>query len=69
MRKETLHKYKSLAQNSDLKIMISVTLIDREVSSKCQALNFDRYSYRGSVEETKAFSIDPPAIEKLSRLR
>ena len=33
MRKETLHKYISLAQKSDLEIWIPVTSIDREVSS------------------------------------
>ena len=56
VRKETLHKYISLAQKSDLEIWIPVTSIDREVSK----------SYRGAVEETGAFSIDPPAIEQLS---
>ena len=60
MRKKTLHKYKSLAQKSNLKILISVTFID----SKCRALNLDKYSYRKAVEETEAFSIDPPAIER-----
>ena len=56
MRKETLHKYISLAQKSDLEIWIPVTSIDREVSK----------SYRGAVKETWAFSIDPPAIEQVS---
>ena len=33
MRKETLHKYISQAQESDLEIWIPVTSINREVSS------------------------------------
>ena len=64
MRKETLHKYIRLAQKSDLEIWIPITSIDREVSRRCWALNLDRYNYREAVEETGAFSIDPPTIEK-----
>ena len=66
MRKETLHKYISLAQKSDLEIWILVTSIDREVSRRCRALNLNRYIYWEAIEETGAFSIDPLAIEKLS---
>ena len=33
MRKETLHKYISLAQKLDLEILIPVTSIDQEVLS------------------------------------
>ena len=64
MRKETLYKYISLAQKSDLEIWIPVTSIDREVSRRCQALNRDRYSYQEAIEETGAFLIDPPTIER-----
>ena len=72
MRKETLHKYKSLGWKSDLEIWIPVTSIDQEVSRRCRALNL-RFkprqiqlsrSYRGAVEEAGAFSINPPAIER-----
>ena len=64
MRKETIHKYKSLAQKSDLKILISVTSIDREVwSFKLRQIQLSR-SYRGAVKETGAFSIDLTAIER-----
>ena len=65
MRKENLHKYKSLTQKSNLKILIFVTSID----SRCRDLNFDRYSYRGGVEGIEAFSIDPLAIQKVLRLQ
>ena len=64
VRKETLHKYNNMGQKSDLKIWILVTSIDWEVSMRCWALNFDKYSYRGDIEETEAFSIDSPAIER-----
>ena len=64
VRKETLHKYTSLGRNSDLEIWIPITSIDREVSSfKPWQIQLLR-SYRGAVEETGAFSIDPPAIER-----
>ena len=64
MRKETIHKYKSLAQKSDLKILIFVTSIDWEVSSfKLRQIQISR-SYRRAIEETGAFSIDPPTIER-----
>ena len=66
MKKETLHKYKSLGQKSDLEIWIPVISIDQEVSRRCQALNLDKYSYREAVEETWAFSIDPPSYRKVS---
>ena len=51
MRKETLHKYKNMGRKSDLKIWIPVTSIDQEVSRRCRALNFDKYSYREATEE------------------
>ena len=64
MRKETLHKYKNLGWKSDLEIWIPVTSIDREVSSfKFWQIQLSR-SYWGAIEETGAFSIDPPAIER-----
>ena len=67
MKKETLHKYKNLGRKSDLEIWIPVTSIDREVLRRCRALlrqiQLSR-SYRGAVEETGAFSIDPPVIER-----
>ena len=64
VRKETLHKYKSLGRKSDLEIWIPVTSIDGEVSSfKLRQIQLSR-SYQGAVEETGAFSIDPPAIER-----
>ena len=64
VRKETLHKYIGLGRKSDLEIWIPVTSIDQEVSRRCWALNFDRYSYQGAIEETRAFLIDPPTIER-----
>ena len=51
MRKETLHKYKNMGWKSNLKLWIPVTLIDQEVSRRCWALNFDKYSYREAIEE------------------
>ena len=64
MKKETLHKYICLAQKSVLEIWIPVTSIDREVLSfKLWQIQLLR-SYRGVVEETEAFLIDPPAIER-----
>ena len=61
MRKETLHKYISLAQKLDLEILIPVTSIDQEVLSfKLWQIQLLR-SYRGVVEETGAFSINPPS--------
>ena len=64
MRKETLHKYKNLGRKSDLEIWIPVTSIDWEMSSfKLRQIQLLR-SYRGVVEETRAFSIDPPTIER-----
>ena len=51
MRKETLHKYISLAQKSDLKIWIPVTSKDREELRRCWALNLDRYSYQEAINE------------------
>ena len=58
MRKETLHKYKSLAQKSDLKILISVTSTD----SRC----------RGGVETVSSFNeswirIEARSIDQVSR--
>ena len=41
VRKETLYKYISLGQKSDLETWIPVTSIDREVSRRCQALNLE----------------------------
>ena len=67
MRKETLHKYKSLAQKSDLKILISVTSIDQEVSRRCRALKFDRYSYREAIEELSKRQELSRSIYQLSR--
>ena len=46
------------SQNSDFR-----NLDRQQVSSRCRALNLDRYSQREAIEETEAFSIDPPAIE------
>ena len=64
MRKEIIHKYKSLAQKSDLKILIFVTSIDWEVwSFKLRQIQLSR-SYWGAVEETWVFLIDPLAIER-----
>ena len=51
MRKENLHKYKNMGRKSNLKIWIPVTSINWEVSRRCWALNFDRYSYRKAIEE------------------
>ena len=63
IRKETLHKYKNMGRKSNLKIWIPVTSIDWEVSSfKLRQIQLSR-SYRGAIEETGAFSIDPLAIE------
>ena len=64
MKEETLHKYISLGRKSNMEIWIPVTSIDREVSSfKPRQIQISR-SYRGAVEETGAFSIDPPTIER-----
>ena len=63
-RKEVLHKYISLGRKSDLEIWIPITSIDQEVSSfKLRQIQLLR-SYQGAVKETRALSIDPPAIER-----
>ena len=48
--------------------------IKTAVEKGIEEMVFDRYSYRGGVEEQpikckNKSSIDPPGIEKLSRLR
>ena len=69
MRKETLNKYISMGWKS--KIWIPVTSTDSSYRAgveqvlrfKLQQIQLSR-SYRGVVEETGAFSIDPTAIER-----
>ena len=66
VRKETLHKYISLGRKSYLETWIPVTSIDWEVSSfKPRQIQLSR-SYREAIEETWAFSIDPPSYRKVS---
>ena len=67
MRKETLHKYISMGQKSNLKILISVTSIDQKVSRRCRALNFNRYSYRGGVKQVSSRQKLSRSIHQLSR--